>query len=349
MYSRVRNRGVLLLLLLCVLGVSCHDSRPPHVLSLSQMEDVLYDYTLAKSMGGLRQDSAFYYTNYYVNLVFKKHGITQQELDSSLQFYCSSAEDLHKIYVKIGERLNQNNKPISQHTADNYALKTDAASDTLCVWQGPYAYMLHSLQNVSVDFSQEVSDSIYQKGDELRLEFSPVWISSAIDNAAVRHTSAEGYVVLAMVFENDTVISVKNRFFHGGKQDLSTTVPMDGMKEVKGFFYQSGKYQQTPQLLFVVRPVLLRFRGKSAVEKIASPIRPNISLPTQVDSEFKNRVDDTILVDEDKNNLHKDVAKERVSINSTTTAASSASAQKRLRDSLIQLDKSRGKREPLGK
>ena len=95
-----------LFIILCVLlaVVGC---RPRGVLSNSEMRDVLYD--LHRADGAIQvlgynyshdQEVAGYYKN-----VLDKHGITQEQFDSSLVWYTDNPQIFNKIYPKVLERL----------------------------------------------------------------------------------------------------------------------------------------------------------------------------------------------------------------------------------------------------
>lgn len=100
--NRIQWYGVLLLT--CCL-TACQVKRPDHVLQDDLMEEVLYDYHIAKAMG----EEVPYNENYkrvlYIESVFKKHGITQADFDSSMVWFARNPEVLAKIYEKVNLRL----------------------------------------------------------------------------------------------------------------------------------------------------------------------------------------------------------------------------------------------------
>ena len=93
---------IILCVLLAVLGC-----RPRGVLSNSEMRDVLYDLHRAD---GVIQVLGYNYSHeqevagYYKN-VLDKHGITQEQFDSSLVWYTDNPQIFNKIYPKVLERL----------------------------------------------------------------------------------------------------------------------------------------------------------------------------------------------------------------------------------------------------
>ena len=70
-----------LFLLVCI--VACGPERPKEILSDAQMEEVLYDYHAAKTLGEAVSPSAKYKaTRYYLD-VFDKHHTTEADFASN--------------------------------------------------------------------------------------------------------------------------------------------------------------------------------------------------------------------------------------------------------------------------
>ena len=98
---------------LCLAGLlvfsmgACKVEIPEEVIPESEMENLLYDYHLAKSMG----DNLPYAENYkkvlYIDAVFKKYGTTQAAFDSSMVWYTRNTEVLSKIYERVTNRLRK--------------------------------------------------------------------------------------------------------------------------------------------------------------------------------------------------------------------------------------------------
>ena len=92
----------------CMLALAiagCKVKRPDDVISESKMENLLYDYHVAKSMGDNLPYSENYKKALYIDAVFKKYGTTQAAFDSSMVWYTRNTEILSKIYDKVKKRL----------------------------------------------------------------------------------------------------------------------------------------------------------------------------------------------------------------------------------------------------
>ena len=103
----MKNRFRFHLCLICmfVFAVAgCKVKRPSDVISESKMENLLYDYHVAKSMGDNLPYSENYKKALYIDAVFKKYGTTQAAFDSSMVWYTRNTEILSKIYDKVKKR-----------------------------------------------------------------------------------------------------------------------------------------------------------------------------------------------------------------------------------------------------
>ena len=97
---------VLCALCLACLFVAC-EQRPKGVLSKGDMEDVLYDYHLAQAMTDWMPDREGESNQPYLDAVFQKHGITQEEFDSSLVWYNAHADDLKDILDECKDKADE--------------------------------------------------------------------------------------------------------------------------------------------------------------------------------------------------------------------------------------------------
>ena len=122
----------------CMLALAiagCKVKRPDDVISESKMENLLYDYHLAKSMGDNLPYSENYKKALYLDAVFKKYGTTEATFDSSLVWYTRNTEVLSKIYEKVSKRLKAQQNEINHLIAlrDNKP-KMSEPGDSIDVW-----------------------------------------------------------------------------------------------------------------------------------------------------------------------------------------------------------------------
>lgn len=266
-------------LLVCLLASlqSCKPSIPSQYLSKGEMESILYDFHLAEAManvnGGLDGNTDMIS---YREAVFKKHGVTSAEFDSSMVYYTRHTKLLHDIYVKLGERL----------TAEAQAMGADvnlgqygdiSSGDTSNVWNGARSLVFtpHKPFNY-YSFSVPV-DTSYHKGDQLILDFDSQFL--------FQDGMRDGVAVLAVTFGNDSVASSNARM--SGSQHYTLRVEDRdslGIKSIKGYFllnsgdFGSGNSSSTTlKLMFVQNIKLVRLHSVAKKEKPAVSPSPTDS------------------------------------------------------------------------
>ena len=84
---------------------ACQVKRPDTVISDAKMENVLYDFHIAKAMGEEVPYSESYKRVLYIESVYRKHGITQADFDTSMVWYARHPDALTKVYEKVNQRL----------------------------------------------------------------------------------------------------------------------------------------------------------------------------------------------------------------------------------------------------
>ena len=112
----------------------CKPSLPSDILSRGEMEDVMYDYHLSKSLAS-QQGNPGEWERIYEDAVLRKHGITQEQFDRSLTYYMRHTDELSKIYDKLEDRLRAEAGSLGVSTSELGSLGTlGATGDTANVW-----------------------------------------------------------------------------------------------------------------------------------------------------------------------------------------------------------------------
>lgn len=186
-----------LLLIIIVTLLSC-DRTPRGVLSVNEMADLIVDLQLAEAYidthsSDFNDDSSKLVVK---QSVFKKHGITQRDYDSSLVWYAHNMEDYTKAYDKAVGKLQArfdkldkggNSKPEDMiappgeptHAAVPRGIEgkrlpkpgTDAASDSADLWLGKRSYMLtHASGRGFIPFDLPLDNHV-KSGDRYQLAY----------------------------------------------------------------------------------------------------------------------------------------------------------------------------------
>lgn len=262
----LRTRIIILLSLVLFSLFSCKPGVPNGILSEGEMEDILYDYHIAKGLASQKtSDSLSYYTRYYHKKVFEKYNIDEAHFDSSMVWYSRHTERLSNIYKNLSERMGNTSSIIT----GNKILASGEATpggDTLNIWPLPHTIMIHS-KGKNFAIFKEKTDTVIQPGDNLLWKFKTDWYY----NEGIKQAMA----VLVARFKNDsTATSVRQLYESSSSMELSLYIGNDTVKEVEGFIYQMAPWTKHPRIISVSEIQLLRIKRKpiKAIDEESMPL-----------------------------------------------------------------------------
>ncbi len=257
---KARNRrGCYALLLLLLTLWACNVKRPDAVLPDALMEDVLYDFHLAKAVGeefSLNDNSQ---KMLYMDYVYKKHGITEAQFDTSMVWFSRHPDALVKIYDKVNARLKSKRVEIDRLMAlRGDKPKASQAGDSVDIWLDAGIYRLTGtpLDN-KITFTFP-ADSNFNDRDTLK------W------TARFRYPDSHlaPLMALQVLYEKDTLHALLQ-----ARQAATETVwlaadTLGALKEVRGFIYYPE--QESGQSLLVDRISLMRYHATDTLPPLQS-------------------------------------------------------------------------------
>ena len=225
---------IIFLCLLVSTLISCKEKRPANIIPETQMENILYDYHLAKSLGDDLTFNENYKRGLYINAVFNKYDISQAEFDSSMNWYTRHADVLSKIYDNISIRFKSKQTVINQLIAirDKKPM-TSAAGDSIDVWAWKRILRLSNNNfNNSYKFILP-SDSNFKNRDEI------VWEANFhFTNSNEKDSINLPLMAMQIVYNNDSIISDYINIAENGLNQIRLASDTLGdIKEIKGFLY----------------------------------------------------------------------------------------------------------------
>lgn len=262
-----------------LLAASCKPGVPKEYIQPDEMEDILYDYHFSQALayrdmgkaGNPQQNSntPIYRRELYYHAVLRKHGVTEAEFDSSLVYYYSNAEELHKIYKRVSERMEKSAIALGANASDiNKFAQLSENGDTANIWHDAVsAVMTPAPPYNRLDFKIE-GDSTFRKGDAFLLNFMADFIYQGGTKDAV--------VYLAVKYDNDSISTHVTHVSVSGIAQLR--VPentANTVKVINGFIYlnRGTDESNTLKLLFVNQIQLIRFHKQIVPEQAEDSIR----------------------------------------------------------------------------
>ncbi len=211
------------------------------------MQDILYDYHLAQSLASQNGDSVDFKIRVYAQAVFKKHNTTEEQFDNSLRYYHRRADELHKIYAPIVERLSE----IAGTTSE--PLYT-SEGDTANIWSAKNFYFLHSNEQPYLAIHLP-ADTILQEGDKLELTFTPKWI--------YKDGPRQATAILTVEYEGDTISSDVHHLSSSGPQQLNLRILNRKMLSINFYVMQNSPWSDPPKMLALTQFSLIRYHNSS--------------------------------------------------------------------------------------
>ena len=269
------SRWLFVVLMACSL-TSCKVKRPDTVLSDDKMEAVLYDYHIAKAMGEQVPYNESYKRILYVESVYKKHGITEAQFDTSMVWFARHPEALRDIYEKVNQRLKTEKEKIDDLIAKrDHKPKMSKPGDSIDVWAWQRTYRLTGMPLNSRIWFTLPSDTNFYDRDTLRwrMRFSREHGASLLDD-----TLYAPVMSLQVLYEGDSMRYDMQRIRKPGEYVLSVWADSLGkIKEVGGFVYYSRPQASSGGVWLIDGVKLMRYHARGDSSRLSfRPVRSNV-------------------------------------------------------------------------
>ena len=244
--------------------MACKVKRPDGVIAESQMEELLYDYHLARSMGENLPVSDNYKKALYIQSVFQKYDVTQAEFDSSMVWYTRHTDILAKIYEKINDRLKEEQASINHMVAiRDKKSPVSQPGDSVELWFMEQVSCLTNAQDNNKISFVIPADVNSQDRDAL------VWKASFFYPSKAGKAMPETYMAMQMVYRNDSVITSSRKITRSGEQEIRLqSDTLGALREVRGYIYFEGGKDD---YVLVHNISMKRYR---VTGEIAKPVEP---------------------------------------------------------------------------
>ena len=246
---------ILFLTGLIFLITSCKPGIPSDILTPEELEEVLYDYHLAQGLAESSSDSVSYRRYVYVQEVFRKHGITEAEFDSTMVWYSAHANYLNDIYKNLSLRYETELKAMgaTERVSDNLN-NLSAVGDTANIWtEQSFIVMQPNWLDGKFKFVIEADSNIH-RGDAFLWRYNARLVGD-------RNTGNEAYAALYIHFDNDSVAAVTRRIYNKSRMELRIeTDTMLTVRSISGFIYYKRKENNDKfELMMLDDMMLVRF------------------------------------------------------------------------------------------
>ncbi len=259
--------SILTTLLLALTIFSCKPSLPSGIISESDMEDILYDYHIARSIIAMEGDK--YNEQRMYNDILAKYDYTQAEFDSSMVYYTRHYRLINKIYNNIEERLMERTIAMGGNVQDlNSMGEGFSSADTTNIWTESTSVLFTQYTPYNVKQFEIKPDTTYKAGDMFMLSFDTEFI--------VQDGRRDLVAMLAVKFSNDSIASTTQHI----SSPMHATLTINdnerlGIKYVSGFitFTSEASNVQSTKIALARNIKLIRMHTEDPAIKAAEQAR----------------------------------------------------------------------------
>ncbi|MBR4367046.1 MAG: DUF4296 domain-containing protein [Bacteroidaceae bacterium] len=253
MHKNLLHIFILTTLFLTLLA-SC-EQRPDNVVSKSKMEQLLYDYHLAKSMVNQLPPDEKYKEQLYIDAVMKKNKVTQDEFDSSLVWYNRHNSELKDIYDNLNKRFETADKELQLSTG-NTSMANVASSDgdTANIWNGAAIIVLRPKPSLNHESFIIKADTSFHRFDKYIMSGD---LSLVNENNMNRNSSVT--LSLSIRYDDGKVISDTRTLRNAARQELTIEARDDkDIASVSGFINYNNNNAEERSIAIVNNLTLIR-------------------------------------------------------------------------------------------
>ena len=169
--KRLMKYPYLTLVLLAGGMFACGKKIPSDIIQPEAMENLLYDYHLASTLGNNLSGSETQKRKAYYDYVFQKHQVTEAEFDSSMVWYTRHTEELSQIYENLQKRYEAAEK-LARKQVDRQSgqISVSQSGDTVDIWRDRSIYWLTNSPLTNKAVFNFKADTTFRPKDILVLE-----------------------------------------------------------------------------------------------------------------------------------------------------------------------------------
>lgn len=287
MKQRRNKKGIIVLVGLLLGFASCKEGVPDDVIQPMQMENLLYDYHVAKSMAENLSQKERYKRKLYYEFVLKKHHVDKAKFDSSMVWYTRHTEELNKLYDNISKRLHKEQDQISHLIAirDNKP-KESAPGDSVDIWVGNKLYALTASAMLNKVIFEIPADNQFMDKDwfvwRLRYTFLPFY----------RAGRGMAIAVMYAKYNNDSIVSVTKHLDFSGVDSLTLSSNISHkLNKLKGYIYYQCEDSDGGLLIDGISLTRYRYVGvvdSAATDTLVKPVNNKNTLDVNKSKTLRN-------------------------------------------------------------
>ena len=223
------------------------------------MEDVLFDYHLVQGMIDQMNSEQRQENQRYLDAVFKKHGITEADFDSSMVWYNRNGILLKEIYADLNKRYKDLDEELKLRSGNNNILTTfSQTGDTANIWTGDQLILLRPQYILNKEVFTLKADSNFYRKDKFKLYATAYFVKEIKDDRECNLN-----IGITVQYKNGKTIGTTRTLDYNGPIELSIDATEDeDIEALHGYFFYRGK-ETMRNLVLINQIALVRMHDKS--------------------------------------------------------------------------------------
>ena len=229
-----------LILFIQVVVIGC-DKRPDLVLSEREMTALLVD--IHRSEAYLTAGSAIFASDSAKKVlrqsILKKHGVTQAEFDSSLNWYGRNIDEYVKLYANVEKQLDKKLKSAYKRAETSGEIASNDLDDSQNLWHGAPISRISKNEDLHlISFQLRPKEDNIVSGDRFNWQFR-----KANDRTEVS-------MFMAVDYDNGTT-SYITRSFSQNTPNCKMTLQTDSTMGIKRIYGYARFYPDNEEVIFI--------------------------------------------------------------------------------------------------
>lgn len=245
-------RSLLIPIFAFLVLASCSKT-PGYVISESKMAEILADIHTGEAVveangSSFRNDST---KRALLQSICMRHGVTTQELDTSLYWYGNNLQEYMKVYDKtislLEGRIADAEKAGGKSVEGPVTVSIDG--DSVNLWRGPMSVRNSAVNPTNfLSFSYQ-SDKNWERGDRYTVSVRPINLRSPL------------FMTIAVSYNDGTVEYVTKR--HGSDERQQLTLVLDSTKSATSVYGTVHYMPQKGEVSYLDSISVVRTRGRN--------------------------------------------------------------------------------------
>lgn len=267
--KRCMKYSYLTIVLLAAGMFACGKKVPSDIIQPDAMENLLYDYHLANTLGNDLSGSDAKKREAFYEYVFQKHHVTQAEFDSSMVWYTRHTEELSLIYENLQKRFEAAELAVrNQVDRQSGQISVSMTGDTVDIWRDRSIYWLTTSPLTNKIVFNLKADTTFRAKDMLALQADFTFMPAKNAGKAVMGVN--------MTFKNDSIQGL-TRMVSAGNQVLYLRPDSAfEFKEITGFIYYEPEQSGQQGHVLVSDIHLYRYHIKENNDSIAVSVTDSL-------------------------------------------------------------------------